>query len=51
LHFVVNKWTVAMAVVSGRCRTALPQGSVLLEGLSYVQQSQYHNNYFFTDKT
>jgi len=37
-----------MAVLSGRRRTALPLENVLLEGLSYVQQSQYQNIYYLT---
>ena len=48
MYFVVTEWTVAMAVLSGRRRTALPLENVLIEGLSYVQQSQYQNNYYLT---
>jgi len=48
LHFVVTEWTVDLTVVSGRRRTALPLENVLFEGLSYVQKSQYQNNYYLT---
>jgi hypothetical protein len=48
LHFFVSVWTVDMAVLSSRRRTSLPLEIVLLEGLPYVQQSQYQNNYYLT---
>lgn len=48
LHFVVTEWAVDMAVLSGRRPTSLPLENVLLEELSYKQQSQYRNNYYLT---
>jgi len=36
-----------MAVLIGRQRTALPLENVLLERLSYVQQSQNQDRYYY----